>query len=203
MTAGRVQQRVEVIAIPRLGVAAAPAAEHRLEFVPVGVLPGREGLADARLAVAQADVAVVPAGVGELGEAPVSCWTRRLLNTFSGQSPPAGGQDRGPSGRVPENRSIYNRRSRPGGSAQIACCMLPPALRHAGGLPGAARMPSGALLRVLPRRGEVAAHDLGVGVVGAQHPQPVGQGLLVQRDGPAQVPRRRADRSAERSASDA
>ena len=125
MTAGRVQQRVEVIAIPRLGVAAAPAAEHRLEFVPVGVLPGREGLADARLAVAQADVAVVPAGVGELGEAPVSCWTRRLLNTFSGQSPPAGGQDRGPSGRVPENRSIYNRRSRPGDQPRsLAACFL-------------------------------------------------------------------------------
>ena len=43
---------------------------------------------------------------------------------------------------------------------------------------------------VLARRGEVAAHDLGLGVVGAQDPLAVGQGLLVQRDGPAQVPRR-------------
>jgi hypothetical protein len=103
-----------------------------------------------------------------------------------------------PSGRMSENRSIYNTRSRPGGSAQIACCMLP-ALRPPGGSTNAER----ALLRVLPRRGDVAAHDLGVGVVGAQHPQPVGQGLLVQRDGPAQIPRRQADRSAERSASDA
>jgi hypothetical protein len=29
----------------------------------------------------------------------------RLLNTFSGQSPPAGNRDRGPAGRVSENRS--------------------------------------------------------------------------------------------------
>jgi hypothetical protein len=36
-----------------------------------------------------------------------------------------------------------------------------------------------ALLRVLARRGEVAAHDLGLGVVGAKHPHAVGEGLLV------------------------
>jgi len=83
-------------------------------------------------------------------------------------------------------------------------------LLHASSGSPACRRPSGgstnaerALLRVLPRRGEVAAHDLGVGVVGAEDPQPVGQDLLVQRDGPAQVPRRWADRSAERSAGDA
>ena len=35
--------------------------------------------------------------------------TRRLLNTFFRQSPPAGNHDRGPSGRVPENRSILNK----------------------------------------------------------------------------------------------
>ena len=38
--------------------------------------------------------------------------------------------------------------------------------------------------------GEVVPRAQGVGVVGAQHPLAVGQGLLVQRDGPAQVPRR-------------
>jgi hypothetical protein len=64
----RVEQRVEVIAIPDLGVAVAPVVEDRLEFVPVGVLPGREGLADTRRAVAQADVAVVPAGIGKLSD---------------------------------------------------------------------------------------------------------------------------------------
>jgi hypothetical protein len=40
----------------------------------------------------------------------------------------------------------------------------------------------------LARHGEVAAHHLGLGVVNAQHPHAVGQDLLVQRDGPAQVP---------------
>jgi len=89
------------------------------------------------------------------------------------------------------------------GSAQIACCMLPPALRHADGPPGGqhecrAGTTEGA---AAPRRGCRARSWCGV--VGAQHPQPVGQGLLVQRYGPAQVLRRRADRSAERSASDA
>ena len=39
-----------------------------------------------------------------------SCWARRLSNTFFRQSPPAGNHDRGLSGRVPENRSIYNTR---------------------------------------------------------------------------------------------
>ena len=43
---------------------------------------------------------------------------------------------------------------------------------------------------VLARRGEVAVNDLGPGMVGAQHPLAVGQGLLVQRDDPAQIPRR-------------
>ena len=38
--------------------------------------------------------------------------------------------------------------------------------------------------------GEVVPRDQGLGVVGAHHPHAVGQGLLVQRDGPAQVPRR-------------
>jgi len=41
---------------------------------------------------------------------------------------------------------------------------------------------------VLAYRGEVLSDDLGLGVVGAQHPHAVGQGLLVHRDGPAQVP---------------
>ena len=40
-----------------------------------------------------------------------------------------------------------------------------------------------------PRIGEVVPRDQGVGVVGAQHPLPVGEGLLEQRDGPVQVPR--------------
>jgi hypothetical protein len=39
-----------------------------LELVPVGVLAGGGGLADARRAVADADVAVAPTGVGELHE---------------------------------------------------------------------------------------------------------------------------------------
>ena len=38
-----------------------------------------------------------------------SCWTRRVLNTFFRQSPPAGNHDRGPAGRVSENRSILDR----------------------------------------------------------------------------------------------
>jgi len=46
------------------------------------------------------------------------------------------------------------------------------------------------LLRVLAHRGEVTAHELGQGVVGAENPRAVGQGLLIPRDGPAQVPRR-------------
>jgi hypothetical protein len=41
---------------------------------------------------------------------------------------------------------------------------------------------------LLARRGEIAAHDLGLRVVLAKDPLPVGEGLLVQVDGPAWVP---------------
>ena len=42
---------------------------------------------------------------------------------------------------------------------------------------------------MLARRGEVATHDLGLGVVLAQDPHAIREGLLEQGDGPAQVPR--------------
>jgi len=44
------------------------AFEPGLELVPGGVVTGGERLADARGAVADPDVALAPAGVGELGE---------------------------------------------------------------------------------------------------------------------------------------
>jgi len=62
--------------------------------------------------------------------------------------------------------------------------MLPPS----GMSPGSrGSMDAGlALLRALACVGEVAVgHDLDLGVVGAQHPHAVGEGLLAQRDGPA------------------
>jgi hypothetical protein len=42
---------------------------------------------------------------------------------------------------------------------------------------------------LLARHGEVATHDPGPRVVLAEDPPAVGEGLLVQGDGPAQVPR--------------
>jgi hypothetical protein len=48
-----------------------PPGQQGCQLVPAGVLAGRQGLADPRRAVAQADVAIVAARVGELGEAPV------------------------------------------------------------------------------------------------------------------------------------
>jgi hypothetical protein len=42
---------------------------------------------------------------------------------------------------------------------------------------------------LLARHSEVAAHDLGLRVVLAQDAHKIGEGLLEQRDGPAQVPR--------------
>ncbi len=42
---------------------------------------------------------------------------------------------------------------------------------------------------MLARHSEVAAHDLGPRVVLAEDAHKIGEGLLVQRDGPAQVPR--------------
>jgi hypothetical protein len=47
------------------------AVEGRFEFVPVGVVPSGEGLADAGRPVAQPDVAVAADGVAELDEASV------------------------------------------------------------------------------------------------------------------------------------
>ncbi len=44
-------------------------------------------------------------------------------------------------------------------------------------------------MRLLARHSEVAAHDLGLRVVLAEDAHKIGEGLLVQRDGPAQVPR--------------
>jgi hypothetical protein len=157
----------------------------------------------------------VLAGEGPAGSGSVTPGTveetvlARLIDTPALQRPLRRRPGRRPPGLAPvvdhvENRSIYNTRSSPGDQPRsLAACFRPsgpPACRRP---PGGSTDAERALLRVLPRRGDVAAHDLGVGVVGAQHPQPVGQGLLVQRDGPAQIPRRQADRSAERSASDA
>lgn len=42
---------------------------------------------------------------------------------------------------------------------------------------------------LLARRGEVVTHDLGLGVVLAEDAHEIGEGLLEQRDGPAQVTR--------------
>src|SRR3954452_19552737 len=52
-------------------MAGTPADEQRLGHAPPRVAASREGLADARVAEAEADVAVLVYGVGELGEAPV------------------------------------------------------------------------------------------------------------------------------------
>jgi hypothetical protein len=49
----------------------APALDHRLGVAPVGVAARRERLADAGGTEAQADVAVLAYGLGELDEAPV------------------------------------------------------------------------------------------------------------------------------------
>ena len=54
-------------------------------------------------------------------------------------------------------------------------------------MPGLGR-PRGTTERLLTRCGEVAAHDLGLGVVGAQHPHAVGQGLLVAAGWPGPGP---------------
>ena len=53
------------------GLADAPAFDQRLGFVPTGVAARRERLADAGGTEAQADVAVLAHGLGELDEAPV------------------------------------------------------------------------------------------------------------------------------------
>jgi hypothetical protein len=44
------------------------------------------------------------------------------------------------------------------------------------------------ITEVLARCGEIGAHELGLGVVGAQHPHAVREGLLEQRDGTPQAP---------------
>lgn len=44
------------------------------------------------------------------------------------------------------------------------------------------------LLSLVARRSEVASDDLGLGVVVAQDPCAVGEGLLVEGDGPVQIP---------------
>jgi hypothetical protein len=54
-----------------VGLAKAPVFEDRLGFVPVGVAARRERLADTGGTEAQADVAVLAHGLGELDEAPV------------------------------------------------------------------------------------------------------------------------------------
>ena len=55
----------------RRRVADLPAVEGRFEFVPVGVVPGGEGLADAGRPVARPDIPVPADGVAELDEASV------------------------------------------------------------------------------------------------------------------------------------
>src|SRR3981081_3961725 len=46
-------------------------SRQRLQLTPVRIVPGRDSLADARNAIAQADVAAITAGVAELGEAKI------------------------------------------------------------------------------------------------------------------------------------
>lgn len=71
LTVGGVEQGVPVVPATACGEVASPAHQVVFEFVPVGVVAGGEGFADAGRAVAQADVVVPAAGVGELGETPV------------------------------------------------------------------------------------------------------------------------------------
>jgi hypothetical protein len=87
------------------------------------------------------------------------------------------------------NRSIYNARCtfREGDqSRSLAVCFWPLGMLAASlGGTDAGRP----VLRMLACRGEVARHDLGLGVVGAQHPHAVGEGLLVLRMARLRSPR--------------
>ena len=62
------QRRVNLCVLP---VALPPVFKERLGQIPMCISPRREGLADSRRAIAQADVAVFPDGVRELDKAPM------------------------------------------------------------------------------------------------------------------------------------
>ena len=48
-----------------------PRRRQILEAIPGRMMASRQGFADARRSMTQADIAIVPAGIAELGEAPV------------------------------------------------------------------------------------------------------------------------------------
>ena len=48
-----------------------PCRRQILETIPGRIMSSRQGFADARRSMTQADIAIFPAGIAELGEAPV------------------------------------------------------------------------------------------------------------------------------------